>query len=282
MNQLNQIIMAIRRQGSHPFVIHLVTILLLFFSCYQLGILTWKFFPNHDHATSSEVESQPNIIATHPDQLSELQSLHLFGVAPERISQHDSRAPTTQLPIVLNGVLFSSDPDKALAVIARAGKQLIYGPGEKIEGTQAKVERIYPTFIVLNRSGHRERLYLPNSRSVAPVPLKRLPPLASANFPSVRDILADPAQINQYFDIKPEYSKQHRLLGYKLQPGPDPQLFHRLGFQPGDLVLSINGYHVNDTQSVMKLVRNFPSSGNCQIIVLRQGMRVTMNLRLPS
>lgn len=281
MNQLNQIIMAIRRQGSHPFVTHLVTVLLLFFSCYQLGILTWKFFPNHDHATLYATKSRPDMASHSLDQLGRLQSLHLFGVAPKRMSVGES-APTTHLPITLNGVLFSSEQAKALAVITRAGTQLIYGPGEKIEGTQAKIEQIYPTFIVLDRAGHRERLYLPNSRPVEPVPLKRLPSTIAANLPSVRNILADPAQINQYFDIKPEYSKEHRLLGYRLQPGPEPQLFHRLGFQPGDLVLSINGYHVNDTQSVMKLVRNFPSSGNCQVIVLRQGMRVTMNLRLPS
>lgn len=285
MNQFNQIALWFSKEQVRAKIFAVFSCCLIILGCYQLALLSWKLWPQSGSSSlslSSAVSNQ----TTASVPFNELLALNLFGKAPT--VDGPSALPKTQLPITLAGVLYSDDPTRALAVIAQSGQQRVYGQGETIEGTQAKLKQVYPNHVVITRSGVDEQLYLPQSdeREQAPVamakPKKALPvKKAAAPIPSLPEILHDPAKLNRYLSIKPTYQGQ-KLLGYELSPGPDPKLFTRLGFEPGDLAVSMNGQALNDTRGVIKMLRQIDSATQCQVVVIRHGMRRTITIHFPT
>ena len=54
------------------------------------------------------------------------------------------------------------------------------------------------------------------------------------------NLLQNPDKVPELVRARPVY--QHgSLIGYRIEPGPKPRLFHRLGLHPGDVVTRING-----------------------------------------
>ncbi|MFM2480602.1 type II secretion system protein GspC [Celerinatantimonas sp. YJH-8] len=284
MNEFSQRLVAISQRVTSvpPVVCHSLATVLLLVGCYQLALLTWQLWP--DASDPLPVATVPAATGPSSPDLSVLKKLHLFGKAQSAASAQ-ADAPTTQLPIRLTGVMYSSDEHKALAVISRASQQYIYGVGETIDGTQAKILHIYPYYIVLQRDGHQERLELPQSQLDRQAALPRIstptssyPPLVSQQ---LAQLLADPGQFNQFIQIIPKRD-QGRLLGYQLQPGPHPQLFNQLGFKPGDLAIAINGHSLNDTREIVKIYRHFSANSSYQVELIRQGVHLTVNVNLPA
>ena len=69
-------------------------------------------------------------------------------------------APQTRLNLTLVGLVASSNPQTALAVITHRGKQNTYGLNEAIEGTRATLQAVYPDRVIIRNSGRDETLML--------------------------------------------------------------------------------------------------------------------------
>ncbi|MFM2485416.1 type II secretion system protein GspC [Celerinatantimonas yamalensis] len=287
MNQPNQIVIKLRQGQLDPRVIPCLASLLVLFCCYQLALLTWKVVPQPVAMSVAVVLGDKSSArnAQQQQSLTPLLNRHLFGQADDTSTQA-RLAPKTQLPINLVGVLFSDVPKQSLAVITGNGHQQVYGLGDTIDGTHATLKQVYLSYVVIRRAGHDELLYLPNSELTSELTSPRPTPenQAQSDQPPVLPVakfLNDPAKLNQFLVIIPQYAGKY-LKGYQLTPGPDGQLFKQLGFQPGDLAVSINGYSLNDTQSVMKVVAQLPHLSACQVVVIRHGIRRTIDVRLSS
>jgi general secretion pathway protein C len=59
--------------------------------------------------------------------------------------------------------------------------------------------------------------------------------------------------------------------GYRVYPGRNRQQFAKLGLQPGDLVLAINGTPLDDPQRGMEIFNTIGSSDRVQVTVERNG-----------
>ena len=59
--------------------------------------------------------------------------------------------------------------------------------------------------------------------------------------------------------------------GYRVYPGRNRQQFARLGLQPGDLVMSINGTPLDDPQRGMEIFRSISSADQVRVTVERNG-----------
>ncbi|CAG9298385.1 type II secretion system protein GspC [Celerinatantimonas diazotrophica] len=283
MNQLNQIALWFSKEQVRAKAFAVFSCCLIILGCYQLALLSWKLWPQ-DSASSLSLNSSIGAHSADIPPFNDLLAIHLFGQA-SGVSRPGA-LPNTQLPITLVGVLYSNDPSQALAVIARSGQQHVYGQGERIEGTQATLKRVYPDHVVITRKGHDEQLYLPDSehsaQMSAPVKSNALPSSEKAvAIPSLADIFQNPAKLNRYISIKPTYQGQ-KLLGYELFPGPDPKLFNQLGLQSGDLAVSMNGQALNEPRGVIKMFRQLNNATECQVIVIRHGMRRTITIHFPT
>lgn len=283
MNQLNQIALWFSKEQVRAKAFAVCSCCLIILGCYQLGLLSWKLWPQRS-SSSISLASSVTTQSTDVPAFKELLNIHLFGKSP-KVDRHGA-LPQTQLPITLAGVLYSSDPTQALAVIAQSGQQHVYGQNETIEGTQAKLKHVYSDHVVITRQGHDEQLYLPDSDKSTSMSVQAKTRVSSSSeqsaaVPSLPEIFHDPAKLNRYISIQPSYQGQ-KLLGYKLFPGPDPKLFNQLGFQSGDLAVSMNGQPLNEPREVVKMLRQINNATECQVIVVRHGMRRTITIHFPT
>lgn len=74
--------------------------------------------------------------------------------------------------------------------------------------------------------------------------------------------------------------KNGKLLGYRLNPGKDPQLFKQAGFRGNDLAVEVNGYALTDMQQAMSAMREFRTMTEANIIVERNGVQTEILLSL--
>lgn len=82
-----------------------------------------------------------------------------------------------------------------------------------------------------------------------------------------RLVRADPVQV------------EGRIRGYRLYPGAEPDLFNRLGLQPGDVVTHLNGLAiVPGNRALLIAAATFASRVN--ITLIRDGHRRVLEFRL--
>ena len=99
-------------------------------------------------------------------EVAKVLNMNLFGRfqqnAPvvERKQPVKQDAPQTRLNLTLVGLVASSNPQTALAVITHRGKQNTYGLNEAIEGTRATLQAVYPDRVIIRNSGRDETLML--------------------------------------------------------------------------------------------------------------------------
>jgi len=126
----------------------------------------------------------------------EIVAAHLFGAAPaaQVAAAPEAQVPETRLKLTLYGVAASDTPRYARAIIAvERGEARSYGPGERVDQTDAEIRAIRPDHVLLSRRGALESLYLvkpePGSGSgaettTAPAPT---PLFAPAGAPAATD-----------------------------------------------------------------------------------------------
>ena len=66
--------------------------------------------------------------------------------------------------------------------------------------------------------------------------------------------------------------------GYRVYPGRNRQQFAKLGLQPGDLVLSINGTPLDDPQRGMEIFNTIGTSDRVTVTVERNGQSQELTL----
>lgn len=262
------------------------TYLLLTVFCYQAAILTWKFFPQ---PAETQQYWQP-VLSTRPDdtaqlELSGIRALNLFGktqVEQAKAPVQTVDAPKTRLRLTLTGVVASSDPERALAIIESGGSQDTYAVGDTIEKTKAELQQVLPDRVLLKYQGNTETLMLDGetfSRSGTPIPSSR--GSKQANLTDLRkDLLANPAKITDYVRISP-VRKNNKLVGYRVNPGRERTLFKEIGLEPNDLAVSLNGYDLTDTQQAMAIARQLAELTEMSLTVERNGQLHDVYLSLP-
>ncbi len=267
------------------------TYLLLTVFCYQAALLTWKLYPQ---PAKTQQRWRP-VVATKQTgtaqlDLSGVRALNLFGkpqveqtIAPQ-VQTID--APKTRLRLTLTGVVASSDPERALAIIESGGSQETYSIGDTIARTKAELEQVLPDRVLLKYQGNTETLMLDGetfSKTGTPISSGRTPAKGGKQ-PSLsdlrKDLLANPAKITDYVRISP-VRKNNKLMGYRVNPGRDRTLFKEIGLEPNDLAVSLNGYDLTDTQQAMAIAKQLAGLTEMSLTVERNGQLHDVYLSLP-
>ncbi|RAJ02803.1 type II secretion system protein C (GspC) [Aeromonas salmonicida] len=248
--------------------------LLLLLLAYQCAGLTWRLLD-----LGSQQSSQPWQPAVAGSQgqdkarldLGGVSRLALFGKAKQQARAADAvaaDAPKTQLNAQLNGVLASSDPAKSIAIIAHSGVQNSYGIGDFIDGTQAKVRQVFADRVIIERDARDETLMLDGEEYGKPLPKQGNP---DEKLSSVRsELLGNPGKITDYLNISP-VRVDGRMVGYRLNPGSNPELFNQLGLVANDMAVSINGLDLRDNAQAMQAMQQVAGATEMTVTVERQG-----------
>jgi general secretion pathway protein C len=213
-----------------------------------------------------------------PLDLSALSNGHLFGAPPPPPPVTDANAPTTSMPLVLTGIMASTDPKNGLAIIGTtANNAKVYPVGERVPGN-AQVHAIYPDRVLLERNGTIEALLLPSKFAAGGTgPILRTGPTALDRVQRV--ISNEPGLISDVLRPQPVFA-DGKLRGYRVYPGRNARAFAALGLRNGDLVLSVNGTALDDPARGNDIFSSLGNSDQAHVTVMRNGQQqdITLNM----
>jgi general secretion pathway protein C len=208
-------------------------------------------------------------------------SAHIFGTAQdEPVAAEDAKE--TQMNLVLSAVFAANDPAKGLAVIGDSPQSAkVYAVGAVVRpGT--KLHSVYLDRVILERNGQLETLSLPRP-STAGLAITRTaaaaPRPANGQFADNLRRIAEtnPTAFAEVVRPQPVFANGVQR-GYRVYPGRNRQQFAKLGLQPGDLVLSINGTPLDDPQRGMEIFNTIGTSDRVSVTVERNGQSQELTL----
>ena len=261
-----------------------------------LARLTWQLFtPAVPTASAPPVTSAPTgeTAGTSPRARPGL-AVPLFGSEAQTPSATALAtavtAPPTQLDLKLRGVAVADDEALSWAIVEGADRQsLPYRPGDLLPGA-AELMRVEDDRIILRHQGALEALYLsdappPPTTTARPVaatgtPLIQLSPQSSSRIREYLSLLpSDPARMGDLVRALPVL-ENGALMGFRLFPGQQQELFGETGLRRGDIVTRINGLPLNDPAGGMDLLNQLASASHFQIEFLRRGQPQVLDIQL--
>lgn len=259
-----------------------LTVVLVIAIAWQLVQLTWMLLARQAPEDSSAmVMAPPPPTATRKGiDVQAIASAHLFGEAKEeQVAPED--APPSQANLVLSAVFAANDPTKGVAVIGESPQaSKVYACGAVVRpGT--KLHSVYLDRVILERNGQLETLSLPRP-STAGLAISRQAAAPRAGNGQFADNLRRIAETNptafaEVVRPQPVFANGVQR-GYRVYPGRNRQQFAKLGLQPGDLVLSINGTPLDDPQRGMEIFNTIGTSDRVSVTVERNGQSQELTL----
>jgi len=259
----------------------IVTFLLALALAAQLALIVVGFSSRSRQTTPAVVVAPP----APPLDIGGLVNAHLFGnAAVTNTSGDGANAPPSSMPLVLAGVLATSDPKQGMAIIgesAAAAKVVVVG-GQVPGG--ATLHSVYNDRAVIDRAGVLESVMLPQrmagTLSPMPPPPQAAAPTNDATLERMRRLVADdPALIGQVMRPQPVFAGG-KMRGFRVYPGANRQAFARLGLRAGDLVTAINGTPLDDKDRAQEIFATLNSSTDARVTVTRNGRQQELVLNI--
>jgi len=260
-----------------------LTVVLVIAIAWQLVQITWLLLERRAPADSGEITiaPPPAAAARKGIDVQAIATAHLFGEAQAEQTAPEN-APPSQANLVLSAVFAANDPTKGLAVIGESPQAAkVYAVGSVVRpGT--KLHSVYLDRVILDRNGQLETLSLPRpntagiiTRSAATTPPR---PGGSQFADNIRRIAeTNPTAFAEIVRPQPVFANGVQR-GYRVYPGRNRQQFAKLGLQPGDLVLSINGTPLDDPQRGMEIFNTIGTSDRVSVTVERNGQSQELTL----
>lgn len=240
------------------------------------------------------------------NNINSLITLNIFGQPPVALKTDEKpldKVPETKLNLTLTGVVASTIEDGGAAIIARNNTQNTYGLGDKIDGTQATLHKVFADRVIISNRGIKETLMLdgvdyaeankavqqrqvtrPNTQKpkVGPQLAKQITPtLAPAVIAQkAKELRANPNKFADFLAISPK-REGNQLVGYQLSPGKDKTFFTAAGLKPGDVVTNINGLDLSSPRDAIKAMQSLQNAQALDLSLLRQGQALSLSIELP-
>ena len=260
-----------------------VSVLLILALAWQAARLTWALIPGVPTDAPPPVVNpgapELSAPATRAIDIARIMDSNLFGevssepvAAPAPVSVLE--APETTLNLQLRATV--SEPlenRRGAAIIASGQVEKTYTVPDVIEGAGgAQLHAIYDDRVILNRAGQLETLSLPTEYSSANAgTVYATPPIPLPAPTTLRSVISDNAtRINEIVRVA-AHIEQGRMVGFRLNPGEQPEQYSALGFQPGDVVTEINGTAMSDPSRGLQVFESLGESTTANVTVIRDG-----------
>ena len=197
-------------------------------------------------------------------------------ITPMRPEGNDSSVSPVPLALVLVRTQRGRNSRDGLAQIGvRARSPQTYTTGALL-ANGARLTEIYEHYVVLERDGHTERLYLqgeaqPDARSAQGL-------LTVGGTPEPAAVIANSHDaLTVYLRPSPVFVG-NQLHGFALYPGRDPSPFSQLGLQPGDVLTRINGSPISHASDSLATFQTLMDGDALTGEVEREGTTRTLSL----
>ena len=85
-----------------------------------------------------------------------------------------------------------------------------------------------------------------------------------------KDLTQNPAKIADYLRISPQRANG-QLMGYRLNPGKDPEFFKSSGLRAGDIAVQMNGLDLTSPQEASNALKALRTESEITLLVDRGG-----------
>jgi len=255
---------------------------------YQLAQITWMAMPGEDFSAQAPFVAAGGgrgTTSAGDTDFDTLRGSHLFGRPPEQTAEEIAAppaedivdAPETTLNLRLSGVVVREVNDESDAMIANGNQpDKRYRVGATIEGASgATLHYVYPDRVLLNRSGQLETLRLPEDDE-AGANVRRQAARAAVTAPTqntapLREVISENAtEITRIMRFAP-HVEAGQIVGFRVTPGPEADVFAGLGLEPGDVVTDINGIQLDDPSRGLQAFEALGESTMANVTILRDG-----------
>jgi general secretion pathway protein C len=292
--------------NQHQKQLHTLVVVLL--SLYLIAFaakLMWQIIPEPQMSATPSVTRAPVLSSASGKSggdISKIQQLNLFGNAAAKPKVETvvdvTDAPETRLNLTLTGVVASSEVEAGTAIIENSGSQAVYGLGEKIEGTNATLQKVYNDRVIIRNGVRNETLMLDgidyeeaNRRREQMARMQPQPEETTDDDEDARELSDEaleataairerPASFTDFISISPQTS-EGQLIGYQVSPGQKPELFKSAGLQAGDVITQINGFDLTDLQQSQEALSELRSAQTIALTIIRDDSLTTLYLDLP-
>jgi general secretion pathway protein C len=198
----------------------------------------------------------------------------------------NGRVVVTDLDVRLFGIRQDQASGRGSAIIALPnGEQDSFSVGDEIM-PGVTLESVDFDFVTISRNGSSEQIFLdqssspttspPPQASARQAPVARPQPSAPGNTAVQR---ITPSQLASGTQISPR-REGNRLTGIVLQPsGADDTALRAAGFEPGDVIISINGERIQEMGQAVSFASNL-GTGDGFVQVERNGETVSFRARV--
>ena len=247
---------------------------------WTLAGLIWALFPTPQsaHWRPAPVVSTAATENSAGPNLDVIIGAKLFGLYQPQGSSLQA-APDTSLSLTLLGIFAGPDKEHSRALIGQQdGTEKPYSINQDVVAG-VSVQAIFPDRIILSRSGQLETLRLDKDKAGADfLAHGGQGAVSTGQLGQVRnELLTDPNKAAEYIRVQPA-NVGGKMRGYRVYPGQKPDIFASTGLQPGDLVTSVNGVPLDDTQKALQMLNDLSKAGSVSLVVDRGGQPQTINV----
>ena len=264
---------------------------------HSMARLFWLLMPEPS-VTPIGQSSQPSGLAAlidtnNPVDIESLKALSLFDNPAEVTNKPvqsplavNNQAKQTLLSVKLNGVFASSDPTEAYAIISQGKKQSLYRVDEELANLSGvKLITVLPDRVIIDNNGKSEAILL--------YPEGEQP--SSSDGVHYEDTVKQASFVNEVSDGLIQQQKNQRLsdivkismarengavVGFRVRPGRNRQLFDNFGLQTNDIITAVNGTELVNSEVAMEVYRSMRNATAASVQVKRGDEELSINIDL--
>lgn len=185
---------------------------------------------------------------------------------------------TSTLNLMLFGVRENRGSGGGAAIIgAPDGDQASYAVGEEV-APGVRLSAVFFDYVVLDRGGRQEKLFLDQSKAPEAVATGAPPAGATPSGAAAPQALTA-AAARQAFSFSPR-QQGGRVTGVIVAPGADQGLYAAAGFQPGDVIVAVNGARIASQTDLVQLQSSLIPGARLSLTVERGAQTVPIALNL--
>ncbi|MDV5142612.1 type II secretion system protein N [Chimaeribacter arupi] len=213
-------------------------------------------YPGDEHVINAD-EFQSRLAKFQPD-----------NVVAE--TQQEDVAPSRN--ITLTGIIASNQPGRSLAIVMENGAQHTYREGDKLSTPpEGFINKIGDNTIEIKENGKVFSLIL--------VERTAMPSENQVNNTPPENAEETGRDWDDYIITSPVYQK-NALVGLRILPGKQKEMFAHFGLHPGDIVVKIDEYDLTVPSNIDQARAAWQQSLTVQLVIMRNNQKSLFNLSL--
>jgi general secretion pathway protein C len=291
---MSYLLFNLQKMLNHRITVLCITAALGFYVLWQAGSLVWKFWllDNESPQAAALVVSSPG--TTEPESLQNILRYPLIRSASNPLTEDAASGdhPRTSLNLKLVGLMYSTDPKQARAIIeSEEDGARSFSTHERV-ADKVEVYSIEADRVILLHAGRREALLLDPEEETPGAPTDSAvqstsgpaDKQASAGAPAETSAGSAEAQ-NKLDDVMRDFKatpvmEDGELLGFRLNAVGNPQIMDEWGLDPEDVITAVNGMPLNSQGRIMILYDKLKKQREFDLTLNRGGNSRTITVDL--